>query len=299
LHARTEEPVLDAYTAAVIRRWCAFLLIPIFTWIILAPPAAADDPTNLIVSNLRDTSFVIAWTTTARAIGQVQLIGGAKYSDDRGATFSGTTHYVTVGGLQPDTRYQFDVLSGNTTSARNGSHYSVTTGARLDPPIPDLIVGQVRNPDNSIAADTIVLVTVQQPHGIASPLSMLLTPRDNGIFHVNLSDARTATDPTRYLYYAQDDQVTIQAINAFGVGMWVSKISDSRLRANDPAHMAIVQLRASAPAPTLIAQPVTPTPVPETAKPFDAWNVVLIGIAIAILIAVGLVAAAALFVWKR
>jgi hypothetical protein len=279
----------------------AILSILSFTWIISVPPASAGDPPNFIVSNINDNSFVATWTTAESEIGQVQLINGATFHDDRGEQFSGKTHYVTVGGLSPETAYQFDVVSGGNKYDRTGIHYSVMVGARLDPPIPDQIIGQANNPDGSSATEAIIFFTIQSPRGVSSPLSMLLREHDAGVFHVNLSDARVMSDPTHYLSYSQDDQVTIQAINPFGLGMLALTINDPRLRAIDPKQMAVVVMREIAVSPTIVAQPVTPTPRPATNQSVSGDSLMLIGIGIGIagLVMIGVLAIAVTFVWKR
>lgn len=280
-------------------RRLAILSILSFAWIISVPPASAGDPPNLIVSNINDHSFVVAWTTAESEIGQVQLINGATFNDDRGEKFSGKTHYVTVGDLSPETRYQFDVLSGGKKNDRGGSHYTVTTGARLDPPIPDLIVGQVKNPDGATATEAIIFFTIQRPQGASAPLSMLLTERDAGVFYINLSNARVMGDLTRHQSYSQDDQVTIQAINPFGLGMLALTIGDPRLRTNDPRQMAVVEMRENSVTPTIVAQPMPPTPSPAKIQPANKDNFLLIGMGVAGLIVIGLLAVAVAFVWKR
>ncbi len=280
-------------------RLLAILSILSFAWIISVPPASAADPPNLIVSNINDNSFVVTWTTAESEIGQVQLINGGTFNDDRGEKSSGKTHYVTVGGLSPETRYQFDVLSGGKKNDRGGIPYSVMTGARLDPPIPDLIIGQAENPDGSTATEAIIFFTIQRPQGVSSPLSMLLTERDAGVFHVNLSDARVMSDPTHYLSYSQNDQVTIQAINPLGLGMLALTIGDPRLRTNDPRQMAVVEMRENAANPTIVVQPTALTPSPAIIQSVSSDDLLLIGIGIAGLVVIGVLAVAATFVWKR
>ena len=280
-------------------RFLAILSILSLGWIVSVPTAIAGDPLNLIVSNVNDGSFVVSWATNETEIGQVQVIDGATFNDDRGEKFSGKTHYVTVSGLSPDTRYQFDVVSGGKKNDHGGIHYPVMTGTRLDPPIPDLIIGQAKNADGSPATEAIILFTVLRPQGVSAPLSVLLTEADDGVFHVNLSEARVMDAPTSYQNYSQDDQVTIQAINPTGLGMLALKIGDPRLRTNDPSQMVVIQMRQIAVSPTIVAQPMTPTPTPEQFQAMNSDTFRLIAIGIAGLIALGVVAVAAIFVWKR
>ncbi len=279
------------------KRFCLLLLGAMV--LLSARAASAGDPLNIVVSNLRDSSFTVSWTTAAPEIGQVVVVGGATYSDDRGEKFSGVTHYVTLTKLQAGKTYQFDIVSGGVKSDNAGAHWSVTTGATLVPPTPDLIVGQVKNPDGSAPADTIVLFTVMHGAALSAPLSQLLAPRDNGFFHVSLSDARGQTDLTNYFTYAKTDRVIIQALGPKGIGVINLEIGDPALHAADPQQAAALELRALPTTPTLPAPLPTPTPAPEPASVGGDSGALIIGLTIAGLVVVGLVVVAIVFVWKR
>lgn len=279
-------------------RFLAALWVVALALLVSMPPAAAGDPVNLQVSNIRDTSFTVSWTTAANEIGQVKLLDGPTFNDDRGASFSSVTHYVTLSGLQTNHAYAFDVISGGSTYNNNNAHWTVKTGPTLAPPTPDLVIGRVRNPDGSPATDTIVLLTIQHGPSISAPLSMLLTAKDGGFFHVNLSDARPLGDPTSYFTYAmQGDRLTIQALGARGIGVLAVEVGDARLRTNDPSQTVVVELRGAVETPTVVLQQPTPTPIPET--PSSDTSALFIGLVAAALILVGLVVIAIAFVWRR
>ncbi len=258
---------------------------------------AASNPISIVVSNVHDTSFTIFWLTIVDEAGQLQVIGGGTFNDDRGADYSGATHFIDVSGLQPNTTYKFDIVSGGKTYDDDGQHYVVTTGAVLPPPTPDQIVGRVQNTDGSGAADAIVIFTVQQEQGISAPMSMLLTPRDNGFFHVNLSDLRRSQDPTRYFTYgSQTDTLTIQAVGAEGTGTFRVPTGDPRLRSKDPNQTIIVRLGSGAQTPTLVVRLPTPTPIPPV-TPQETGGLV-IGIGAAVLVLLGILAIGILFIWR-
>ncbi len=262
-------------------------------------PVAASNPLSVIISNVRDTSFVVSWLTDVDEKGSVALIGGGSINDDRGAEYSGLTHYVTLSGLTPNSTYQFDIVSGGTRYDNESAHYSVMTGPTLMPPTPDLIVGRIQHSDGSLATNAIVLFTIQQEQSVSAPLSMLLTARDNGYFHVNLSDVRASKDPTHYFNYGgQTDLLTIQAVDARGMGTVRLPVSDLRLRSNDPSQTMLVQLSSPAEAtPTLVQRLPTPTPIP--AVPPQETGGLLVGVLVAATVVVGLVVIAIAFVWRR
>ncbi len=288
--------ILNAVTFRM--RWLAALVLGVWLILVLQRPAAASTPVSLIVSNLNDTAFAVSWLTASNETAQVQVIGGRTYNDDRGVTFTGATHYITISGLVPNTAYQFDVVSGSIKYDNGGAHYTVKTGTTLAPPMPDLIVGRVRNPDGSPALDTIVLFTVQQETTVSAPLSMLVTARDNGLFHINVSDARTLGDPTHYFPFgAATDSLTIQAANANGNGELRVPMDDSRLRAPDPSQTVIIALTTGAQTPTLIVRQPTPTPIPRFSP--QAAGGFVVGVGTVIVILIGIVVVAILFIWRR
>lgn len=275
------------------------IVVTILTLYITASPIAASSPISVIISNVRDTSFVVSWLTDADEKGSVALVGGMSFNDDRGLDYSGLTHYVTLSGLSPNTTYQFDIISGGTRYDNETAHYSVQTGPTLMPPTPDLIVGRVQHSDGSLATNAILLFTIQQEQSVSAPLSMLLTVRDSGYFHINLSDVRASKDPTRYFTYGgQTDLLTIQAVDARGMGTLRVPVSDLRLRSNNPSQTVVVQMSSPAEAtPTLIQRLPTPTPIP--AAPPQETGGLLVGVLVAAMVAAGLVVVAVVFVWRR
>lgn len=279
-------------------RLLAPILFIILIWLGSIRPASASAPISLLVTNARDTLFTVSWLTPAEETGHVQLVGGKTYEDARGPNFKGTTHYVPITGLAPTTAYSFDVVSGGNKYDSGGDHWSVTTGATLPPPVPDLIVGRVKESDGSAASDAIVLFTVQKEQEISAPLSMLLTPADKGFFHVNLSDARPSNDLSRYFEYStQGDLLTIQAANARGQGLVKVGTGDPRLRASDPNQTLIIELQAPGQTPTIVVRQPTPTPIPAapSADTSGAW----VGLGAVAIIGIGILVAAVVFVWRR
>ncbi len=142
----------------------------------------ASSPVSLIISNVRDTSFTVSWLTATKESGQVQVVGGRTFNDERGALYSGTLHYVTISGMLPTTLHQFDLVSGGTRYNNDGAHYAVMTGATQPPPTPDLILGRVQEPGGAKTGEAIVFFTVQQEAAVSSPLSMLISPVTMGTF---------------------------------------------------------------------------------------------------------------------
>jgi hypothetical protein len=254
----------------MMRLSAAVVLVVLSPWVLLRPGIAGDAPSlEVRVSNVSDVSFVVTWMTKASEPGQVRLLDGTVYEDDRGASYRGWTHYVTVSGLQPKTAFSFDVISGGIRFDNAGSHWTVTTAATLEPRAPDVVTGKVLNADGTNAHDVVVFATIYRVQGgfLSIPQSALVTPSDGGIFRMRLSDARTLSDPSTFMDYTPYDrygnnEVTFQAIGPLGSALVTVEMADPNLRASDPLEMITLKLTPDTPPLKPLATPtqtVTPT----------------------------------------
>ena len=151
---------------------------------------------NLSITNVRDTSFTIAWTTGTATTGAVRWwpasgLAETTTPDKRGAGFTSTLHYVTVDNLTPLTTYRFDVLSGNVIDDFNAAHYSVTTGAMINPGSPDTITGLVRLPLGAVSGEAVVIITARTLGVASAPMSVLVSTDYQGNWSASLSNLRT------------------------------------------------------------------------------------------------------------
>ena len=171
------------------------------------------------VTNVRDTSFTVSWSTDAIATGWVNYgtspaLGQTAY-DDRGAKAIGQSHHVTLQGLSPQTTYYFEVVSGATVDDHKGSCYQVPTGPTLDLPVSDSIYGRVYESDGiTPAVGAIVYVTLQDADSAGSPgeagVMTALVDAD-GWWQANLGNARLAVGSGYFTYSAAGDTVVLMA----------------------------------------------------------------------------------------
>lgn len=204
--------------------------------------------------------FSVSWVSVSPEAGQVQLVGGGTFNDERSATFAGTTHYVQLNNLQSNTTYQFDIVSGGKTYTNNGQHWSVAIGPALTPSAPFNILGRVKNPDGSDADEALVYVTIQRADGaFSSLLSQIMTSDDGGFFHLNLSDARTTDYSSRFSFNPSSDKLTITAIGPTGAASWTGKTGDPR-----PGKPTLFLTLGSGGG---TAATSTPSPIPSTSTP--------------------------------
>lgn len=155
---------------------------------------------SIRVANVRDTTFTVSWVTDVPTTGTIQwgLDNGTTPAttapDKRGATGTFTTHFVTVSGLTPATRYRFDVVSGPTTDTNGGAHFLVTTGPTLSAvPSPDQSRGTVSRRDGTAPDGVIVHLVASGPSGTSAPLASLVSASDAREWTANLGNLRTAS----------------------------------------------------------------------------------------------------------
>ena len=189
--------------------------------------------TGVKVTNVRDTSFTVSWSTDVIATGWVNYgtspaLDQAAY-DDRGAKAIGESHHVTLQGLSPQTTYYFEVVSGATVDDHEGSCYQVTTGRTLGLPASDSIYGQVFESDGVTPAEgAIVYITLRDADGTGSPgearvMSALVG--GDGWWQANLGNARLADGTGYFTYSAAGDAVVLMAQGP--AGRFVSRTVDT------------------------------------------------------------------------
>lgn len=100
------------------------------------------------------------------------------------------THYVRVGGLEPDAAYSFQPYEDGEPL---GGLCRVTTAPVLDPPVPDADFGRVlREGGQTPASGTYVVVTLEDEQGTRSaPLCGLVRPGQDGYWAAELSSVRS------------------------------------------------------------------------------------------------------------
>ncbi len=244
-------------------------------------PAGSDPSATVCVSEVLvkvdgaspQNSFVVSWGSTNSESGSVQLVGGAAFSDVRGDSFAGNTHYVQVNNLQPSTTYQFDIISGGTTFTNNNQHWSVTLGpALLDVP-PNKITGRVKNADGTDAAEAIVYATIQRSSdsSISSLLSQVMTADNAGFFQIPLGDARTSDYSARFTFDRTKDKLIITAIGPGGFTSTTVLVNVALPPQPNPPNVTLTLGRGVVTVATATASPrpptSTPTPITPSATP--------------------------------
>lgn len=139
-------------------------------------------PINPQITNLTYGSFDFSFTTSSSCPANLSL-NNKIYPDS--STVS-TTHYFKVTNLQPQTEYQFSLISGSTTYLK--PEYRFTTTAKPSAPIPasSLAWGKIVSSDNQPVAGAIIYLTI--------PGSQALSAFSNQDGHWNISFATSFND---------------------------------------------------------------------------------------------------------
>lgn len=159
-------------------------------------------PKNVRISNTTDDSFSVSWTTDSPVSSFIKWGAGTNQLtntelDEIGD--GGTMHYVTVRGLDPQTKYYFVINSGSEDFDNSGTNWEVTTGNRLPTPLTSYVIsGTILEKDGTPAKNAIVYATV----GGAAYLSTVSSSSGSWIIPIstlrNSSLAQYATlDPNK------------------------------------------------------------------------------------------------------
>ncbi|MDG6220849.1 MAG: CARDB domain-containing protein [Candidatus Thermoplasmatota archaeon] len=172
----------------------------------MTPASAAEEPLNLMVSNVTETSFTLSWTTENAVTGHV-VIGAANFYDVRGSGYAGTTHYVEIGGRSPNTPYTFTVHSDGTAYSATLPFNQVTTLVMSPlPPMSHAVYGKVFEVDGTTPAED-TIVYMESATSEFEPISALTDA--NGEYFMNLGDIRK--DDGSYYFDGTDFSAEITA----------------------------------------------------------------------------------------
>lgn len=165
-----------------------------------------DQPKNIRVSNITDTSFDVTYTTDESVVGTISYGTDPKnLSSIATDTQSSITHTITVTDLTPATTYYFTITSGTTEYRDNDNPFTVKTGITLPPPTDkQTISGVILGKDGTNAGGVLVYLTTNGAETLSTVTSSL------GEFTIDASLLRTA-DLTSYVSLTEN-----QILNLIG-----------------------------------------------------------------------------------
>lgn len=175
----------------------------------------SQNPKDIHMSNITDTSFTVSYRTDSATVGAISLgkekTSAKTYFDDRSQQKEKITpyrlHVITIQNLQPLTAYYFSIVSDSEMYENNGTPFEVKTGQTLQrTSSQQLIKGNVITPDGSNISEAIVYVKSTN----SQTLSTLVEA--NGSFTLDASIFRTL-DNSSYITLTSDQILQMEIIS--------------------------------------------------------------------------------------
>lgn len=152
----------------------------------------SNEPTNVQITNVSDTSFTVSYTTADSVLGSLNVgttTGlGTTVLDERDKIATGhNVHVITVRNLNPQTPYLFSITSGEDSFLKNGALYSVRTGPALEASnLRGSMSGKVIAPDGTSPKEALIYLNIPG----AQILSTLI--KADGSYTISLNSLRTS-----------------------------------------------------------------------------------------------------------
>lgn len=194
---------------------------------ILSSTSAVSSPTgedSVRIVNLTDTGFSVIWVSEEKEEGSIKY-GTSSSSlnseavDERDSISSKGEYYVHMAStsrLLPETKYFFEILSGDKTYDNNGNKYSVTTSPTLSSPPPfDSASGDIDGIPDHGEAVIVAYVEDRDSTGTEGKSSEMATiVDDNARWILSIADIRNS-DGTSYFEYTSGDVLKLDVVTTF------------------------------------------------------------------------------------
>lgn len=187
------------------------------------------------VVDLTDSGFKVVWVSAEKEKGYINYGTSSsdlsiKAWDTRDSTLFGEmgeyyVHNVELDRLQKETKYYFEVVSGETTYDNNGSKYQESTLALIDPPTFKTIGVAADNlPDHGEAAFIAHIEDKDETgsSGSSKDISCIVSSSDDQCTIV-ISNSRIA-DGSAFYEYTDDDLLVIETSTTFESKKYSTKI---------------------------------------------------------------------------
>lgn len=162
----------------------------------LSRASGSDQPKNIQLTNISDSSFTVTWVTDSQVTGAVSIsmspLRSTTAYDDRdgnGKFNKYPTHSVSIRSLSPNTNYSLRILSNGKSHGDNEKPLSVRTAPTIGKGSSGLepAYGTIMTPNGSPAGGVLVYLTLEGGQ-LLSTLS-----NASGSWLITLNSARTAS----------------------------------------------------------------------------------------------------------
>jgi len=137
--------------------------------------APGDNPKNIRVTNVSNSSFTVTYTTDQSVVGTVSVLNGAPsqlFIDDRDgqSPLPHFLHTITLKNLPAKTTISYSILSGKSTYLNQSSPFTQTTADKISQSPSDSppITGKTVEIDGSIPPESLVYITTDGGQNIST-----------------------------------------------------------------------------------------------------------------------------------
>lgn len=183
---------------------------------LLSRAGESSTPKEISVVNVTDDSFAVSWVTATPTKGAIRYHEQVSLStpqvaydirDIAGNTALRYTHFVTVSGLTPETRYKIEIVGHKNKT----SSYLATTGTPLSAPphVVNPTYGSLYDQDNRSVKEALVYTSFPGSQTLGS----IVDP--DGSWVIALGGLRTE-DGARYFIPTRQDTETLSFVTSSG-----------------------------------------------------------------------------------
>lgn len=176
----------------------------------------SDEPLNVKITNITDTSFTMTYQTPTAVTGSVSYgsdkkLGESELEDvdrEKGSFSPKKIHSISVKKLVPSTKYYLTIISGSSTSLNSGNPFEITTGRNISSSSAkqNILKGKIVLPDGSPPPEALVYLSADNSQLLSS------TTAKNGTYSFSLKNLRT-NDLSAYFNIDENTVFKIVAID--------------------------------------------------------------------------------------
>lgn len=179
-------------------------------------PTASLTINKIYITDVRDTSFVVSWTTSAPSDGHVDWGSSTALGNTQSDAVTGTVHRVLIPVSTPASAYYFRVRSNGVTQNNNGDFFVATTTSTIGiPPAGQMVWGYILQADGvTPAANAVVYLQMRDKDGLGSSgASQWVTAHADasGVWYYTLGNARNAAGSAYFQFTAGVDELYVIA----------------------------------------------------------------------------------------
>lgn len=162
-----------------------------------------DTPHNVVVSDIRSTSFRVSWVTERSVIGGILLSDGVRLVESSDTSY----HSINVVGLKSSTQYSYKLLSGTKPFEKEeGGDYVVDTSSIIEGDETYLVYGQVFSPDGySFQQGGVITIKLSDETLTSQVLSTIIN--ETGGYQFDLGELLSEDSNEKFPYKAKVDAV--------------------------------------------------------------------------------------------